>query len=321
MSGQTPNSAAQPAAIEDPMLSVALPFRCEPIEGESFASLALRLAQANGLQRAEQLFEAACLPSLSLRAPEPDASLVLAVCSGRSLSRIFEMAPACRRRSGKFALSDLRKTYLQFMGQEMEWEDLAIDRRACPACMLESPHEPLLWQANALAGCLRHDALFVNACSCGRKLDWSGWLDSCPVCFAPVGRLLARSMSPDDRAVTAYVEGRLRRTPTISVPCLDSLAYGVALKLVRWVGAVMWEQGRERSHRAFYATGFAAIVGPREVLLARVREIAGHLNHVGRDAEQASAKVGRGRLQPALPGLVAEHVEPIAALVREAASS
>lgn len=320
MSPRSSSDAATSAEPPSPMLSVALPLRCQPIDGESFASLAMRLAKANGLYRTEQLFEAASLPSVSLRSPDPAASLVLAILSGQEPTRILEMSPSCRPRSGNFAPGDLRRTFLELIGQELEWEDLAADRRACPACVAESPHEPLLWHVDALAGCLKHDVLFVDSCTCGRKLDWSGWVDTCPKCFAPVSRLAARPMPPNDRAVTAYVEGRLRKTPAASVPRLDALRFAAALKLVRWVGAVTWEPGRERGSRAFYAAGYAAILGPREELLAKVRAGAGHVNHVGAKAELASAKVGRGRLQPAFPGLVPDEVEPIAALVREAAS-
>lgn len=320
MSGRPPSSGAPFAVIHNPMLAVAFPIRPQPIEGESFASLAMRLAHANGLHLTEQIFEAASLPQVSLRTPDPATMLVLAICSGQPVSRLFKMAPALRQRSGNFAPGDLTQTFLELMGQQLEWEDLAAQRRACPSCIAESAHEPLLWHVDAVAGCLKHDVLFVHSCTCGRKLDWSGWVDTCPACSVPVASLAAPPMSPEDRAVTAYVEGRLRGTPDAPVPRLDSLVYSVALKLVRWVGAVAWQAGSERGGRAFYAAGFAAIVGPREELLAKVRAGAGHVNHVGRKAERASAKVGRGRLQPALPGMDLEEVEPIAALVREAAA-
>lgn len=301
-----------------PLLKAALPLRCPPIEGESFASAAMRLAEANGLWKTEDLLSGPqTLGSLGF--PDHQSSLLLALLSGRTIDSILALAPLPDAPQTPAPDWEGTPTSWTLMGQKLTLQDFALERRACPACVARSKHEPLLWQVSASAGCLEHNLLFVRRCTCGRKLDWSGWVNRCPACGSSVSGLAADPMTESSRAITSYAEGRLRGAAERHVDLLDKIAYSPALRLVQWVGIAVWKPGHETTEQALYSAGFAAICGPKKILLEKVRIAAGNMKYVGGEARLASGNVGRGRLQPALKGLLPKEVEPIADLVREAA--
>ena len=321
-------------SAEATRLASALPIRCIPIEGESLASLGMRLAAANGLRSSRDLITGAGARHLKVTAE------AMAKLSGQPLSRILLMSPAWRERPG-MSWTDPNSRSAELMGQKLEWHDFRPDRRVCPGCIQDSAHEPLFWQVAGLVGCLKHSTLFVSNCSCGKRLDRSGHVDVCPACGSYLSTLATRSMLPEDEDVTAYVEGRLRVRSPIPVGCLDELSLGQVLALLRWVDEFIWAsspafiasmKGRDYADRKPYSNGFSAFLGPRRSLVACVSSAFGKLHDFRLEANGTLvfAKVAAHhadpllknssrRLQRYLLKLLPEVAQPIAALIREAA--
>jgi hypothetical protein len=189
---------------------IALPLRCETIDGESFISLAMRLAARNGLSGPRELWSSFGLLEWNDTAlmRDPLDVVTMSLVSGETHERIASLSPVWVERTGNFREWDPGSYFAQLSGQSLEFRDFAQTRRVCPACIAESPHEPLLWRVDALAGCLKHGTLFITACICGRKLDWSGHVNVCPDCGVQLGSLASDPMPAADVDVTEYVMGR-----------------------------------------------------------------------------------------------------------------
>jgi hypothetical protein len=302
---------------------IALPLRCETIDGESFISLAMRLAARNGLSGPRELWSSFGLLEWNDTAlmRDPLDVVTMSLVSGETHERIASLSPVWVERTGNFREWDPGSYFAQLSGQSLEFRDFAQTRRVCPACIAESPHEPLLWRVDALAGCLKHGTLFITACICGRKLDWSGHVNVCPDCGVQLGSLASDPMPAADVDVTEYVMGRFLGEKDAPCAWLNGRTLGQTLAMIRWVGDVAEAGNPDTPLRTYYASGFAALRSPPDELLSLIRARGGNLVHVGNDAAFASARVGAGYLQPSLPGLVPEIAEPIAALVRVAAAS
>lgn len=287
-------------------LPTALPLRVRAMPGESLNGLMLRLAERNGVADPADLVRGSLrwYPTLALTEAELARFSALSGLPAEAVRATYPRFPP--RASWR------DRAPATFMGQELRGTDLTTVRRVCPACLAEGTCHRAAWTVVALAGCPLHGRALVQACACGRALEWSAPSLSCRRCGAGLDGLPLDGWAPFGLEVAAWVELRLAGRH-FGIALLDVLRMCDVLELLRWIGTLAWRPGMGWSAAEIHGRGFEYLVGPRDRLVELVRGRAGLLERPG------SAKVGAGRLQPELAGLLGEEHEVVAALVREAA--
>lgn len=288
-----------------------LPLRCHPIEGETLNSFIVRLAHRNFVERPADLVVGILDTFPKGYATEPELRRLSAL-SGEPVDVLRRLSPPYPKWGSG--------TPVEFMGQKLRVSDFYSRRRACPACLAESPHETQLSQVWSVIGCVDHGLAFISRCSCGRPLGYeTNRLDRC-WCGQNISQLPTTEWPTELRDLSRYVLGRLHGIPGPSVPRLDREELGEALCLIEWVGELgIHETGPWWESLDFQGTvglrGFKALSGPDADLLRLVRDFG------ARYPGRRRGRVRLGQLQPDLPGLEPPGYEKIGALVREAAAA
>ncbi|HET9639611.1 MAG TPA: TniQ family protein [Allosphingosinicella sp.] len=215
--------------------------------GETAASILVRLARANGMRNVGHLLRST--PHLrSYHVLNRDHRIeVAARLSGFDAEEIASATPK-------------RMTYrsVSFNGELFQHSG-SRPGRLCPVCIEEDlefyqDKVPDLrafrrgwWQIPSITTCPMHDTVLVSSCEhCG-----SGYDEKLPVTRCKCGAAVSRGqmVDPDNCMHDAWLLGRLGIGPAIKSPFLDGMPLGTAAELCRIVGKAMSKEPRRGPDR------------------------------------------------------------------------
>jgi hypothetical protein len=210
---------------------IGLPLWAHPLPEEPAHGLLLRLAQINGY------------PYISRVERETGLSLS-ALQRGRQYEEIAAVVRCSLDEIARHSFFGFDSVNIRIKGEAVNcMHDFHQTlRRACPACLRESPHHRFLWDLAFVTSCPKHRIQLVDKCSCGsaRPLSWSdGRLYRGNCCQS--GDIRTVQGEPASLAVQemdSYFAGRLGLSKRVAFPALDELPLYDVIELLERVGAL-----------------------------------------------------------------------------------
>ena len=142
-----------------------LPFRVDPVPGESPRGYLCRVAQAYAYGGPLSLAHIAGLPVSGLESDE----------GAEQIAHVLRLeAQEWREMSYRHIKGRKRFRQRLFCGERISADDLNYKRpRVCPACLNERPIWWAVWDLGLVTACPIHGCLLFNRCpACRRKLAW-----------------------------------------------------------------------------------------------------------------------------------------------------
>lgn len=232
-----------------------VPLWSAPLPEEPAHGLVMRLAEINGYPTLQSVLDVTGLTIAGLH-------------RGEKLDRLATIVrcPVAMIAADSFILENEVDVALRDHRLNFKHDYALQSRRACPACLRESPHHRFMWDLRFVTSCPRHGIKLVDTCACGsgRKLGWKDHRVYRGRCCnrGDLRTLEGEPADPDVVAMDAYFAGRFGVGPAVSVPGLDELALCDAIEVLDRVGALAvegystkWQKSRKA--RAFGSPAMA----------------------------------------------------------------
>lgn len=206
-----------------------LPRWVQPEPYEAPHGCILRLAECNGLPGTREVRQMTGLSVNRIRVGRDLEDLAIALnCDVKLLkSNATHVSTRGASVGGQYLRS---RSDIAFLGQ----------RRACPACLAESPYHRVWWDWSFVSTCPFHNCILTSHCSCGSRLTWEdGSPLKCRSCDN--GDVRQLTLVPANHSIMAadrWAIDRFIHPDREDVNFLDAVSLGTAIELMARIGAL-----------------------------------------------------------------------------------